>query len=74
MQLLAILIYCTYEYNGYGGAGIATGYGLDNRWVGVRVSIGSRIFSSPRHPNQFWGPPSISNGYRGLPGGKTAGA
>jgi hypothetical protein len=25
--------------------GIATGYGLDNRGVGVRVPVGSRIFS-----------------------------
>jgi hypothetical protein len=30
--------------------GIATGYGLDDRWVGVRVPVGSRIFSSPRRP------------------------
>jgi hypothetical protein len=28
--------------------GIATGYGLDDRGVGVRVLVGSRIFSSPR--------------------------
>jgi hypothetical protein len=26
--------------------GIATGYGLDGRGVGVRVPVGSRIFSS----------------------------
>jgi hypothetical protein len=26
--------------------GIATGYGLDGRWVGVRVPVGSRIFTS----------------------------
>jgi hypothetical protein len=44
---------------------------LDDRGVGVRVPIGSRIFSSPRRPDRFWGPPSLlSNGYRG----KTAGA
>jgi hypothetical protein len=43
--------------------GIATGYGLDDRGVGVRVSIGSRIFSSPRRPDRFWGPSSLlSNG------------
>jgi hypothetical protein len=40
--------------------GIATGYGLDDRGVGVRVSVGSRIFSSPRRPDWLWG-----NGYRG---------
>jgi hypothetical protein len=26
------------------GAGIATGYGIDDRLVGVRVPVGSRIF------------------------------
>jgi hypothetical protein len=47
--------------------GIATGYGLDDRGVGVRVPVGSRIFSSPRRPHGVWGPPSLlSNGYWGL--------
>jgi hypothetical protein len=47
--------------------GIATGYGLDDRRVGVRVPLGSTIFSSPRRPDRLWGPPKlISNGYRGL--------
>jgi hypothetical protein len=47
--------------------GIATGYGLDSRGVGFRVTVGSRIFSSPRRPGRLWGPPSfLSNGYRGL--------
>jgi hypothetical protein len=46
--------------------GIATGYGLDDRGVGVRVPVGSRIFSSPRRPDRIWGPPSLlSNRYRG---------
>jgi hypothetical protein len=46
--------------------GIATGYGLDDRGVGVRVPVGSRIFSSPRRPDGLWGPPSLlSSGYRG---------
>jgi hypothetical protein len=52
-------------------------YGLDDRGVGVRVLVGSRIFSPPRRPDGMWGPPNLlSNGYRGgfLPGGKTAGA
>jgi hypothetical protein len=41
---------------------IATSYGLDDRGVGVRVPIGSKIFSSPR----FWGPLNLlSNEYRG---------
>jgi hypothetical protein len=39
--------------------GIATGYGLDDRGVGVRVPVGSRILSSSRRPNRFWGPPNL---------------
>jgi hypothetical protein len=36
---------------------IATGYGLNDRGVGVRVPEGSRIFSSPSRPDRLWGPP-----------------
>jgi hypothetical protein len=55
--------------------GIATGYGLDDRGFGVRVPVGSTIFSSARHPDRLWGPPSLLyNGYRGLsPGVKRPG-
>jgi hypothetical protein len=46
---------------------VATGYGLDDGGVGVRVPVESRIFSSPRCPYRLWGPPSLLfNGYRGL--------
>jgi hypothetical protein len=46
--------------------GKATGYGLDDRGVGVRAPVGPRIFSSPRRPDRLWGPPNLlSNGYRG---------
>jgi hypothetical protein len=38
--------------------GIATGYGLDDRGVGVWVPIGPRIFSSPR-PDRLWGLPNL---------------
>jgi hypothetical protein len=62
--------YCYYCYY-YGSrdsvVSIATGYGLDDRGVGVRVPVGSRIFSSPSRQDRLWGPPNlISNGYRGL--------
>jgi hypothetical protein len=51
--------------------GIATGYGLDSRGFRVRVPVGARFFSSQRHPDGFWGPPSLlSNGY---PGGLSPG-
>jgi hypothetical protein len=46
--------------------GIATGYRLDGRGVGVRVPVGLRIFFSPSRPDRLWGPPNLlSNGYRG---------
>jgi hypothetical protein len=46
--------------------GIATDYGLDDRAIGVRVPVGSRIFTSSRRPYRLWGPPTLlSNGYRG---------
>jgi hypothetical protein len=47
--------------------GIATGYGLDDRGAGVRVPVGSRIFSSPPRLVRLWGPSSLlPNGYLGL--------
>jgi hypothetical protein len=38
--------------------GIATTYGLEDRGVGVRVAVRSRIFFSPRRPDSLWGPPN----------------
>jgi hypothetical protein len=53
----------------YSAVSIATGYGLDDRGVRVRVPIGSGISSSSRRPDRPWGTPSLlSNGYRGLSG------
>jgi hypothetical protein len=34
--------------------GIVIGYGVDGRGEGVRVPVGSRIFSSPRRPDRLW--------------------
>jgi hypothetical protein len=46
---------------------IATGYGLDDGGLGVRVLVGSRIFFSPRRSDRLWRPPSLlSNRYRGF--------
>jgi hypothetical protein len=40
--------------------------GLEDGGVGVRVPIGSRIFSSSHCPDRFWEPPSLLfNGYSG---------
>jgi hypothetical protein len=36
--------------------GIATGYGLEDRGVGVRVPVGAKIFSFPCRPDRSWGP------------------
>jgi hypothetical protein len=47
--------------------GIATSYGMDDRGVGVRVPVGSRIFSSPNCPDRLCGPPNLlSNACPGL--------
>jgi hypothetical protein len=47
--------------------GIAASYWLDNQGVGVRVPVGSRIFTSPCRSDSLWGPPNLlSNGYRRL--------
>jgi hypothetical protein len=47
--------------------GIATGYGLDDRGVGVPVPVESRIFSSPCRPDRLWVPHRLaSNGYGGV--------
>jgi hypothetical protein len=44
-----------------------TGYGLGDRVIGVRMSLGPRIFSSPNRPDRLSSPPSLlSNGYRRL--------
>jgi hypothetical protein len=44
-------------YSLHNSLGIATGYGLDDRGVEVRVPVGSRILSSPFRPDRLCGPP-----------------
>jgi hypothetical protein len=43
---------------------LGTSYDSDDRGFGGRVPVGSRMFTSPRRPERFCGPPSlIFNGY-----------
>jgi hypothetical protein len=56
--------------------GVATGYGLDDRGVEIRVPVETRIFSPPNRPDWLWGPPTsyvMGTGGSFL-GGKAAGA
>jgi hypothetical protein len=49
------------------GAGIATGYGLHDRMVGIRVPLMSRILTIPYRPEGLCVPPSLlASGYQGL--------
>jgi hypothetical protein len=68
--------FCKYSYLSYyimsgswdSVVGIATGYGLGDRGVRVRIPVGSRILYFPRRPDRLWGPSSSFSG------GKAAGA
>jgi hypothetical protein len=42
--------------------GIATGYGLDDRAVRVRVLVVARMFSSPRRPDRLWSTGTLFRG------------
>jgi hypothetical protein len=47
--------------------GTATGYGLDDREVGVRDPVGSRNFTCPYRSDRLWDPPILlSNEYPGI--------
>jgi hypothetical protein len=39
--------------------GVANGYGLDERGVGVQLSVESRIFISPYSPDRLLSPPNL---------------
>jgi hypothetical protein len=58
MSLLSIV---SFLCRGSRGSAVctATGYGLDDRGVGVLVSVDSRIFTFLRRPDQLWNPPSL---------------
>jgi hypothetical protein len=43
----------SYKWSRDSVVGIATSYGLDDPGVGVRVPVGSRIFSYPDRPDQL---------------------
>jgi hypothetical protein len=46
---------------------IAIGYGLDDRELGVRIPVGSRIFTSPYCSDRLWGTLSLLfNEHRGI--------
>jgi hypothetical protein len=51
--------------------GVATGYGLDYRRVGVRVPVVSRLFPSQRRPDRPWGSPNLLSHM--VPGGSSPG-
>jgi hypothetical protein len=62
-----IIVWAPEDRNRDSAVSIVTVYGLDDRGVGVRVPVGSGMFSSRHRPDRFWGPQSLlSNGYRGL--------
>jgi hypothetical protein len=54
---LVISIWYYYVKLKSGGSvvGIETGYELDEREVGVRVPVGSRIFTTSYSPDRLWG-------------------
>jgi hypothetical protein len=57
----AVYILCTTTLivNRDSSVGIAAGYEMDDREVGVRVPVGSRIFTSPYRLDRLWGPPGL---------------
>jgi hypothetical protein len=77
--IMEIIFWCLYVVcmaSRDSAVGIATGYGLDCRRVGVQVLVRTRMFSFSRRPDRPCGPLSLlSYGYRWLsfPGVKRLG-
>jgi hypothetical protein len=58
----------------FDAVGVATGYGLYDRGIGVRVLAWARIFTSPYRQDRLCGSPNLPYGYRKLfPESKAAG-
>jgi hypothetical protein len=57
--LLIFSIYSVEVVSRVSAVGIATGYELDDWEVGVRVPVGTRIFTSSCRPDRLWGPPNL---------------
>jgi hypothetical protein len=75
LLLLQIKLYMYKVMSRNSVVGIATGCGMDDWRIGVRVPLSSRIFSSPRVPGFGVHPASYPMGTGGkFPGGKAAGA
>jgi hypothetical protein len=43
----------------FSAVGIATGYGLDDRGVGVPVPVGPRVLTSPYRPYRLFNPSHV---------------
>jgi hypothetical protein len=63
--------YCPCFRSGNSSVGTATSWGLDDREVGCRVLVGSRIFSSLRRLDRLWG--STQPPIQGVPGALSLG-
>jgi hypothetical protein len=64
---LITYIMCIQIHSCASSVGIANGYGLGDRRIGVRARLGSTIFTLPRRPDLLGTPPSLLySGYQGL--------
>jgi hypothetical protein len=59
LLVINFILYYTRVWSRDSVVSIATSYGLNDRGIGVRVPVVSRIFSSTRRPDWLWGPPNL---------------
>jgi hypothetical protein len=60
LTILAVYFKLKLDYstgNGDSAVDIATGYGIDDQRVVVRIPLGSRVFIPPCRSDWHWGPP-----------------